>query len=148
MVVDVDLCAANGWCRDRDCLRPAQLAMHVEGEDLPHEYCAGCIVVRLGAHRAKGATVIYSDHARNLLRLSASSDPDTPEQIEADHPGWRVWRTRQGEEPVGWAATRRDPEAGVSRTVICESSEALRAALVDERALAAQSRQAKMVITR
>jgi hypothetical protein len=140
--------AEGGFCPDQGCLMPAQLAMHVDGEDLPREYCVDCIVPRLGLHRAKHETIAYSDRARPLLGLVPSSWPDTPKKIEADHPGWHVWRSKCGDVLVNWVATRLAPGAGVSHTVICDSSEALRAALVDERMLAARGPRARVVITR
>lgn len=143
--VNVVLAAEGGWCQDRGCLMPAQLVIQVKGKRL---YCAGCAVPRIGRHRAARETIAYSDGARHLLGLSPSTEPDTPEQMEADFPGWHVWRTRRGDDLVNWAASRHNPAAGVSPTVIRDSSEALRAALVEERAAAAQGPQAKLVITR
>jgi hypothetical protein len=71
---------------------------------------------------------------------------DTPEAIEVTFPGWHVWRSRRGEALAGWCATRLDPSVGVSRTVICDTPEALRIALNYEARLAKARPMPKLVV--
>jgi hypothetical protein len=61
------------------------------------------------------------------------SQPDTPQAIEADHPGWRVWRTILDGQPSAWCATRLDKAAGTDATVIEDTSAQLREQLADQR---------------
>jgi hypothetical protein len=69
--------------------------------------------------------------------VHASTDEQTIEQITAEHPGWRIWRTRRWDDkPTSWAATLRDDAAGVDPTVIANTAEQLRAALAEQRDLA------------
>lgn len=58
---------------------------------------------------------------------------DTPEAIEADHPGWRVWRARRGDELGSWMASRHDPDAGQVPTLMEKTPEQLREALRRQR---------------
>jgi hypothetical protein len=76
----------------------------------------------------------------------APVDVDTPEAIELCFHGWRVWRTRRGEELANWAATRLDPSVGVSSTVICTTPEALRVALAYEAKLARRGPMPRLMV--
>jgi hypothetical protein len=70
---------------------------------------------------------------------------DTPEAIQAEHPGYRVWqgKRRSDGQPSDtcWVATLHDPalnanaavDAGIDPTVISDSPERLRAALAKQR---------------
>lgn len=57
--------------------------------------------------------------------------------LEADYPGWHIWRGRDGSgTPCGWYATRcgaspaaREGRAGLEMTVCGEDEDELRAAL-------------------
>lgn len=81
-------------------------------------------------------------------QLQVADYVDTPEAIELCFPGWHVWRSRRGDELVSWCATRLDSSVGVSRTVICDTAEALRVALDYERKLVGRGPQARLVIAR
>ena len=57
--------------------------------------------------------------------------------LQAEWPGWRLWRARRKHkgrwEPGSWMASRRDPAAGVSPTLMEDTAARLRAALIDQR---------------
>jgi hypothetical protein len=61
------------------------------------------------------------------------SQPDTPQAIEADHPGWRVWRTILDGQPRSWCATRLDTAAGTDATIIEATAANLREQLAEQR---------------
>jgi hypothetical protein len=66
--------------------------------------------------------------------FQANSDDQALSRIRADFPGWRIWRAIKSDGSLGeWVATRHDPAAGVSATVMQPNPDALRAALVEER---------------
>lgn len=51
---------------------------------------------------------------------------------------WIIWRSRQSDgRPASWCATRRDKNAGVSRTVVRDTARQLAEALADQARLAA-----------
>jgi hypothetical protein len=55
-------------------------------------------------------------------------------ELRTDFPGWRIWRAVKRDGCLGeWVATRHDPGAGVSATVMRPTPELLRAALIEER---------------
>jgi hypothetical protein len=86
--------------------------------------------VSVRTHNSREATM-SSDTEQ---RTSISADPEQLlERLRADFPGHRIWRTLSGDVPKGWAATRIDPEAGVSPTVICDRGNELREALLKEK---------------
>jgi hypothetical protein len=54
-------------------------------------------------------------------------------ELRTDFPGWRVWRAVKRDGCLGeWVATRHDPGAGVSATVMQPTAALLRAALIEE----------------
>ena len=63
---------------------------------------------------------------------------DTPDALAAEFPGWHVWRSTNRGMPSGWCATREEPLtreeqwAGMSRTLVEDSPEALAARLRDQ----------------
>lgn len=55
-------------------------------------------------------------------------------ELRTDFPGWRIWRAVKRDGRLGeWVATRHDPGAGVSATVMEPTAALLRAALIEER---------------
>lgn len=65
----------------------------------------------------------------------ANSDEKAIYELRTEFPGWGFWRAVKPDgSPGEWVATRRDPGAGVSATVMQPSPEALRGALLNERA--------------
>jgi hypothetical protein len=74
---------------------------------------------------------------RNHVNATANErDLDT---LRADFPGWRIWRTRDGDVLVCWVATLHDPAAGVAKTVITETAKKLREQLGDQARQAARA---------
>lgn len=58
-------------------------------------------------------------------------------EIEIEFAGaWHIFRSQRGGVPVSWCASRLDPAAGLDRTVIRDTAEQLRAALIEQRKLA------------
>lgn len=68
------------------------------------------------------------------IRLTAPRSGDALTRLQAEHPGWRISRSRKRDGRVGddWVASRRDPRAGTDPTVICRSAEELRQALREQ----------------
>jgi hypothetical protein len=66
--VQVDVCEARVTCFDVRCRRFVQLSMQTGGG--PRGYCLDCIEGRLGVHRDRGARIVYTDAARELLDSS------------------------------------------------------------------------------
>jgi hypothetical protein len=77
------------------------------------------------------------------VHRSVSPDEWPLAALEAEFPGWRVWRASSL-----WCATRRDVSAGVDLTVVCDSAQELREALLDQRKQVARGPRGKLVITR
>ena len=65
-------------------------------------------------------------------KTSMTDDEQQLTKLQADFPNWRIWRTRDGDVPAWWAATRLDPAAGPSATVMDTTAENLRAQLLDQ----------------
>jgi len=68
------------------------------------------------------------------IRPTASRSGDALARLQAEHPGWRISRSRKRDGRVGddWVASRRDVRAGIDPTVICRSAEELRQALREQ----------------
>jgi hypothetical protein len=76
--------------------------------------------------RTAARSVIGAARSEHLVNDQTSRPPDTPEAIQSDLPGWRIWRSRTGSM---WGASLIDGTKGVDLTVIEDSPEQLRAQL-------------------
>ena len=85
-----------------------------------------------------GASVGMSGSTSKANHVNAPADERHLGALRADFPGWRIWRTRDGDVPVCWVATLRDPAVGIEATVITETAEQLREQLVDQARQAAR----------
>jgi hypothetical protein len=67
------------------------------------------------------------------MATHANQDDQLLDRLRRDHRGWMIWRAVKQDGTLGeWVATRNDPRAGVSATVMQPTPEALRAALAEE----------------
>ncbi|MEO3782364.1 hypothetical protein ABGB12_03475 [Actinocorallia sp. B10E7] len=68
------------------------------------------------------------------IRLTMPRGGDALTRLQAEHPGWRIFRSRKRDGRAGddWVASRRDVRAGIDPTVICRSAEELRQALREQ----------------
>lgn len=66
--------------------------------------------------------------------------------IEAEYPGWHVWRSRHWKGGPGmWAATRIEKSAGIHATLMEDTADELRAELEVQRKAARGGQQAVTV---
>lgn len=64
----------------------------------------------------------------------ANSEDNALSELRTDFSGWRFWRAVKSDGRLGeWVATRHEPGAGVSATVMRPTASLLRAALLVER---------------
>jgi hypothetical protein len=63
-----------------------------------------------------------------------TSATDELAELQTEYRGrWHIWRSQRNGEPASWCASIRHPAAGVDPTVIADTAEQLRDALVDQR---------------
>ncbi|MFC4908405.1 hypothetical protein [Actinomadura gamaensis] len=69
---------------------------------------------------------------------TVSIDERKLSDLREEFGGHRIWRSPRRDGGLGcWVASLHDPNAGIDPTLVCDTAEALRAALLDERERAA-----------
>lgn len=64
--------------------------------------------------------------------VQTSPDPELW-TLQEQWPDWTVWRSRVGDQPHGWCATRRGQGRELSRTFMEPTAELLEKALVEQK---------------